>query len=457
MNNTRTALPLTFGAALVLALEFAAFGLPRDDRREMRNLQSFTDATGEVSTFSTLGAIDEGNLFFQSLGTNGRSCASCHQASDAWSITPEHVRARFDADGGLDPIFRTNDGSNSPLADVSTVEARRQAYSMLLNKGLIRVGIGVPKDAEFELIGVDDPYGYASASELSLFRRPLPSTNISFLATVMWDGRETFSGQSIHFDLSDQANGATLGHAAGDHELTQAQREEIVNFESSLYTAQSKDLEAGNLQTQGARGGPLRLSIEPFSIGINDTLSPEFNATSMTMYEEWSRLNRIAPDQYRSARESVARGETLFNTLPIQITGVHGLNDILGQDVITGTCSTCHNAPNVGNHSVSLPLDLGIASEERRTADMPLYTFRNKETGEIVKTTDPGRALISGKWKHMSLFKGPILRGLAARPPYFHNGSAATIPDVVIFYNERFKLDLTDDQKGDLAAFLRSL
>ena len=55
-----------------------------------------------------------------------------------------------------------------------------------------------------------------------------------------------------------------------------------------------------------------------------------------------------------------------------------------------------------------------------------------------MKTTDPGRALITGKWKHMSLFKGPILRGLAARAPYFHNGSAATLDEVVDFYDTRF-------------------
>ena len=75
---------------------------------------------------------------------------------------------------GLDPIFRTVDGSNSPKADVSTVKARREAFSMLLNKGVIRIGLPIPAGAEFSLVGVDDPYGYASASELSLFRRPLP-------------------------------------------------------------------------------------------------------------------------------------------------------------------------------------------------------------------------------------------------------------------------------------------
>src|SRR3989442_369561 len=74
-------------------------------------------------------------------------------------------------------------------ADVPTVEARRGAYGLLLRKGLIRVGLPVPAGAEFELVGVDDPYGYASAAELSLFRRPLPSTNLRFLTTIMWDGR----------------------------------------------------------------------------------------------------------------------------------------------------------------------------------------------------------------------------------------------------------------------------
>jgi cytochrome c peroxidase len=88
---------------------------------------------------------------------------------------------------------------------------------------------------------------------------------------------------------------------------------------------------------------------------------------------------------------------------------------------------------------------------------MPLYTFRNTMTGEVVQTTDPGRALITGRWKDMSLFKGPILRGLAARPPYFHNGFTATLADVVEFYDVRFDIGLSAQEKSDLAAFLRAL
>ena len=149
--------------------------------------------TGIEATYSTAGSIDLTNPFFQSLGGNGRACVTCHQPSAGWTVTPENVRARFKATGGTDPIFRTNDGSVSPNADVSTVEARRVAYATLLDKGLIRVGLAVPPDAEFELVAVDDPYGYAHAGELSLFRRPLPSVNLKFLSTVMWDGRQTFT------------------------------------------------------------------------------------------------------------------------------------------------------------------------------------------------------------------------------------------------------------------------
>jgi hypothetical protein len=370
---------------------------------------------------------------------------------------PSHVQARFEATDGEDPIFRTNDGSNSPNADVSSVEARRSAYSMLLTKGLIRVGIGVPFNAEFELIDVDDPYSYSSASELSLFRRPLPTTNLRFLATVMWDGRETFPGESIHFDLSDQANGATLGHAAAINPLTEAQREAIVTFESGLFTAQATDNAAGVLNAQRGAGGPVALSRQPFYIGINDVLSPGFNPRAFTLFDAWQNLASSESDPYRQARAAVARGQEIFNLRRFTISNVRGVNDVLGMLALAGTCTTCHDTPNVGNHSVSLPLDLGLTTPAVRTPDMPLYTFRKKTTGEIVQTTDPGRALITGKWEHMSLFKGPILRGLAARAPYFHNGFAATLADVVEFYNHRFNIGLSAGEKADLMAFLKAL
>src|SRR5690349_8981802 len=94
----------------------------------------FPNATGFSATLSASGPMDLTNPFFQKLGTNGRSCDTCHVAGEGWTIKPSSVQARFDATGGTDPIFRTNDGAVSPNADVTSVEARRKAYGMLLSK-----------------------------------------------------------------------------------------------------------------------------------------------------------------------------------------------------------------------------------------------------------------------------------------------------------------------------------
>lgn len=448
------------------------------ERTQAPNMLSFPNRSGLAASISTAGSIDLTGPFFQSLGTNGRSCGSCHQASDGWTVNPAGIRARFEATGGTDPIFRTNDGSNSPVADVSTVRARRQAYSMLLKKGLIRVGIGIPANAEFDLVAVDDPYGFASAKELSLFRRPLPTTNLKFLSTVMWDGRETFKDSnstdcilgttncfaSIHFDLSDQSNAATTGHAQALRALTNDQREAIVAFETGLFTTQIVDDEAGHLSAHGALGGPRHLMSRDFHFGINDVVSGDyltgavFDPNVFRLYDAWNTGHPGGDNRDLSeARRAVARGQTLFNTKPIQIIGVKGLNDDLNVANLSGTCTTCHDTPNAGNHSIPAPLDIGLTDALRRTPDLPLYTLRNKQTLETVQTTDPGRALITGKWKDIGRFKGPILRALASREPYFHNGFAKNLRAVVDFYNERFSIGLTDDEEDDLIAFLLTL
>jgi cytochrome c peroxidase len=65
--------------------------------------------------------------------------------------------------------------------------------------------------------------------------------------------------------------------------------------------------------------------------------------------------------------------------------------------------------------------------------------------------------MITGKWSDMGKFKGSILRALAARPPYFHYGSAATLEAAAEFYNTRFRMGLSSRDKADLAAFLAAL
>jgi hypothetical protein len=427
----------------------------------LENEHPFSDPTGSFATHSTKGFIDLENEFFQSLGSNGRRCVTCHQPTDAWGIAAEHVRARFEATDGTDPIFRVNDGAVSPNADVSTVAARRAAYAMLLSKGLLRIGLPIPDGAEFELVSVDDPYGFASATELSLFRRPLPTTNLTFLTTVMWDGREMFAGETMHFNLGHQANSATTQHAKGAA-LSEAQRTAIVDFEMSLFTAQIFDNEAGNLTIRGARGGPVFLSTQEFWPGINAVPNDVRTATphrdeAFTIFEAWANVQGENSDE---ARQKVARGEAIFNTHRLTIRNVPGINDdpALGSPTtFEGTCTTCHTSPNAGSNSEGGFFDIGTTGATRRPADMPLYTLRNLSTQEVRQTTDPGRAIVTGKWSDIGRLKVPILRGLAARAPYFHGGSMPTLARLVDFYDGRFDMELTDQEEADLEAYLRSL
>lgn len=457
------------GAALVSATLAGAIGTSRRAGAHdgLPAGLMFSNAAGVLGTTTTGGRIDTSNPFFADLGTNGRTCFTCHRPAQAWTITPAEVRERFDRTDGLDPIFRANDGSNCAAADLSTTDSRRRSFSALLNKALIRVELEVPANADFEIVDVDDPYRCGtSLVSASMYRRPLPTANLSFLSGVMWDGRASKHGRSIQEDLIAQAVDATERHAQGARPTT-AQLRAMVEFELGLISAQVRDHGAGNLAAAGARGGPSTLARQPFCIGINDPLgmrpsmpgaclapATAFDPVVFTLFGAWQDSN--TPE-----RQAIARGEVLFNTRRFVIDNVPGLNGAVGDPVFgpiqSGTCTICHDSPNAGNHSVPMPLNIGIAAASRRTPDMPLYTLRNLWTGEVAQTTDPGRAMVTGKWRDIGKFKGPVLRALAARPPYFHDGSAATLEEVVAFYDTRFNLRLTDAEKSDLVAFLRTL
>ena len=146
---------LVCAGALVGLTAGARGALAHDDDTTQLGAEN---ASGLVRTVDLNGPLDLDNPFFKDLGTNGRTCFSCHRPGQGWTITPESVEQRFEESQGLDPIFRSNDGSNCEGADVSTLRKRRAAYSLLLTRGLIRIGIDVPIGAEFVIDSVDDPY-----------------------------------------------------------------------------------------------------------------------------------------------------------------------------------------------------------------------------------------------------------------------------------------------------------
>jgi hypothetical protein len=396
------------------------------------------DPNGTVGTLTTAGTIDRSNPFFVALGFNGRTCESCHKESDGWSISASHARAIFDATGGNDPLFTTNDGSLCPSGDVSTVDARRTLFGLLLNRGLIRIPLSIPPAAaEFDLVSADTfPCPDARRGQLNLFRRPLPATNLAFVPSIMWDGREA--------SLGTQALGATLGHAQGSVPLPAGAIDAIVAFESALFTAQATTTHAGALDASGASGGPTPLSLVSFSVGENPGGG---NSSVFSLFSAWENASS-------AARAQIARGEKIFNEKTFVANGVGGAPS----PSFGARCSTCHNAFDAGSDSLVEFLDIGTADGgARRPPDLPMYTLRNRATRALLQTTDPGRAMITGKWADIGRFKVPGLRGLAARAPYFHNGLAPNLDAVVDFYDQRFSIGFTPQEHADLVAFLGAL
>ncbi len=121
---------------------------------------------------------------------------------------------------------------------------------------------------------------------------------------------------------------------------------------------------------------------------------------------------------------------------------------------------TCHDSPQRGQ-----PLSFGAI----RYRHCRPHEFAGREllAGHHIapeSRSDQGNfyhrswtGVVTGKWDDIGKFKGPIPRGLSARAPYFHNGSAASLKEVIEFYNIRFDMELTEREKADLVAFLRTL
>jgi len=405
---------LGFASALVLAGQVNSM-----DAQQLPNNLPHPNPGGKAATFSTQGAVDLTGEFFQAQGTNGRSCATCHIAEDAWSINPGTLQDLFDQTGGTHPVFNLLD-ANNPNMDVSTPDARLAAYSMMLSRGVFRRG-GAPRpNSEWELIAVEDPHGFANLNRLVHWRRVMPTINFQQGSlTVNWDGGN--SGVDLISGLNTQAarniTGAQQGPPAPPEVI-----DDIVNFERSLSTAQLIVPGVGRLDSDGARGGPEELS------NMNKTQG-RFN-----LFDAWI-------DHSNPRRAQIARGQEIFNS-----TNANGRS-----------CNGCHNSANNGTNINNALFDIRVASAEARTPDLPLYTFRHRTTGETRQLTDAGRGNVTGLWNDLGRFKTPTLRALAARAPYFHNGIAPTLTDVVLHYERHLGFVFTDQERADLVAYLNAL
>jgi cytochrome c peroxidase len=413
-------------------------------------LLSASNDFGTAETFHVTGTVDFTNPFFQNLGTNARTCATCHGSDQGWSMTTDANDRLFDQTDGLAPLFNAVDEGSRPDEDLSTKGARQATFEpTTIEHGLTRFTRRVPANAEFTVLAVDDPSGFSTPAAILNFRRPSPTMNEAKVSSVLWTSGPV---QDIPATIGGVLRGGATLHEQRDpaNPVPLLQQQQASTFLLGLFFAQITDNHAGRLDAAGALGGPANLSTFPFALGMNDPAVPGFNRRVFTIYDAWAGSTN-------SARAKIARGQEVFNTNQFDISGVPGINDVLGQDPVRGTCSTCHNTPNVGGHSVIRMVDLGLANAPNCGEELPILTVKNNTTGEARQICDMGFGGSSGKWADLARFRVPPLRGLAARAPYFHDGRAKDISEVLDFYEARFNVDFSDGKGSDLEAFLGAL
>ena len=447
---------------------------------------------------NTAGAIDTtGHPFFTALGANGRACVTCHQPADGMSISAATLRKRWAETNGKDPVFAAVDGANCP----NLAQDRRASHSLLLDHGLFRIFLpwpprakdGTPIKPEFSIEVVRDPtgcntspvYGLHSANPIvSVFRRPRPLANTKFLTkpdaisgynvkTGMPFAKDPETGQFVAMELMADAREPTLKtqaveagvtHLQTASRLTTAQLDRIVAFENQVYAAQTASKFGGDFaEPSGPPGlGPVAMSKARPGILGNDLKTPVFQS-----FAAWKPDGAAAGSGKEAAfRASVARGADVFLTRPFWIRDTSHLNTVGLGNPVKRTCSTCHNAQMTGMDVAPGWMDLGTNNVP--TADplphLPLFKVTCRKDapphpflGRVIYTHDPGRALISGLCVDVGAITMQQFRGLAARAPYFANGSAKDLRALVDYYDRRYAIKLTEREKQDLVNFMSVL
>ena len=320
-------------------------------------------------------------------------------------------------------------------------------------------------------------YGLKSGQPtVSVYRRPRPAANLKYvvagaqnivLKTGMLADRDPDTGRPVSMNLmSDarepslmtQAMSAIMGHEEAREAPSRQQLDAIVAYESQIYAAQVEHIFAGPVvDPEGPFAlGPVALrDRRPGVLGDND-YDPVFG-----QFKSWK-----SQDYYR---RSIARGADIFMFRQFWLRDTTHINTIGLGNPMKRTCATCHNAQMTGQDLSAGWVDVGTTNYPTWTepatwsesSELPVFKITCKPEadphpylGRVIYTTDPGRALISGRCVDVGSIVMQQFRGLASRAPYFANGSAKDLREVVDYYDRRFDMKLTEAEKYDLVNFL---
>jgi hypothetical protein len=479
------------------------------DGRRLPEYVTYGDPSGQLGIFNAAGPMEtKGHPFFEPIGKNGRACVTCHQPADGMSVSVASIRERWATTEGKDPIFAAIDGKNCP----NLPQDDPASHSLLLKRGLFRIFLpwppkaadGTPIDPEFTIEVVRDPtgcntdpvYGLNSKNPLiSIYRRPRVVANMKYVThqkfgvnafvgkTGMPASRDPDTGKPVSMNLMSDARQPTLKtqaveaavtHLQFDGRISDAQIQRISAFESQIYSAQVQRNGAGSLVEAD---GPPAFGPRNLAKGSEGVLGNNTTRYVFPMGEAWKDGPGLKPQPTSEAemRTSIRRGHDVFFFRTFWIKDSMHLNTVGLGNPTKRTCGTCHGMHMTGMDTANGWMDIGTtnlpwAKETPRNPwtnerpELPLFKITCKAgvpphpyLGRTFYTQDPGRAIISGKCNDVGTIVMQQFRGLAARAPYFSNGSAANLRELIDFYDRRYNIQYSEQEKQDLEHFLTSL
>ena len=469
----------------------------------IKSFTTYRNPVGELGVLVEGGPMEtRGHAFFEPIGTNGRACVTCHQPANAMSLSVTSIQRRWKESNGKDPLFAAIDGSNCP----NLPQQDPASHSLLLKRGLVRVAMPWPPkaadgsaiDPEFTLEVVRDPFGCNNSREyglasptpmVSVYRRPRVVANAKYVehnafGVGMFVGkngmpaaRDPDTGRPVSMNIMSDARAPTLKVQAMDAmrthlqgaALTPEQIAQITDFERRVFVAQEMRDGAGSLTTPD---GPKAFGPRNLAKGDPGVLGNNTTRFVFPMGDAWKDRQ---PDDVAEMRASIRRGHDVFFFRTFWIRDSMHLNTVGLGNPTKRTCATCHGmhmtAMDVANGwmdigTTNLPWAKEVPENpwEDETPELPLFKVTCKKEvpehpylGRVIYTQDPGRALASGKCNDVGTMVMQQFRGLAARAPYFTNGSAATLRELIDFYDRRYNIQYSEQEKRDLEHFLGSL
>jgi cytochrome c peroxidase len=242
--------------------------------------------------------------------------------------------------------------------------------------------------------------------------------NVAYLQTFFWDGRS--------YSLEDQVKGVI--HSSFE-----------MNLNLDYLVAKLREIpEYKKLFIQAFGGEPTRENIA--------AALAEFERTLVVNDSPFDRY--LAGDK-KALSDSALRGARIF----------------FGE---RGGCSRCHSGPLLSDqrfHNIGVGETPDLRNDPQRRATRNFFLG---EMGVAPMDRDPGRFAVTKNPADLGAFRTPPLRQVAETAPYMHNGSLKTLEEVIDFYNRGGgddpnksklirSLNLSEQEKADLIAFLRSL